>query len=179
MFYCWIFLSIALGLSISLLCARKAIRRARRAEQLAQRGQTDLSALIGSLAHELKNPLSTITVNLKLLAEDFQQPNNDRERHALVRLDVLQQETHRLISLLDDVLQFVRRPELNPRISNINDLLETMIDFYSPQNSRLLCLYLELQHHFQLLNLAQLLKHHKPQANHRYFLFSSQLHFLH
>jgi len=40
----------------------------------------------------------------------------------LVRLDVLQQETRRLTSLLDDVLQFVRRPELNPRIININNL---------------------------------------------------------
>lgn len=137
MLYCWISMSVGVGLAVgllaSLLWTRRAIRRARRAELAAQKGQTDLSALIGGLAHELKNPLSTITVNLKLLAEDFHQPTNDRERHALVRLDVLRQETRRLISLLDDVLQFVRRPELHPRTTNINDLLETMIDFYSPQ----------------------------------------------
>jgi len=137
MLYCRIFLSIGFGLAFgllaSLLWTRRAIRRAQRAELFAQKGQTDLSALIGGLAHELKNPLSTITVNLKLLAEDFHHPANDRERHALVRLDVLRQETHRLSSLLDDVLQFVRRPELHLRAANINDLLETMIDFYSPQ----------------------------------------------
>ncbi|NIA06807.1 MAG: two-component sensor histidine kinase [Actinobacteria bacterium] len=135
--YCWILLSVVLGLVvgllIALLYARKAIGRARRAEQLAQRGQTDLSALIGSLAHELKNPLSTITVNLKLLAEDFQQAADDRERHTLVRLDVLRQETRRLSSLLDDVLQYVRRPELHPSSFDINKLLADMIEFYSPQ----------------------------------------------
>ena len=135
--YCWILLSVVLGLVVSLLIlllyARRAIDRARRAEQLAQRGQTDLSALIGSLAHELKNPLSTITVNLKLLAEDFQQAAHDRERHALVRLDVLSQETRRLSSLLDDVLQFIRRPELHPYSFDINELLADMIEFYSPQ----------------------------------------------
>ena len=107
MFYCWILVSIGLGLAVglvlSLLCTRRAIRRARRSEQMAQRGQTDLSALIGSLAHELKNPLSTITVNLKLLAEDFHQAADDRERHALVRLDVLRQETQRLSNLLEHV----------------------------------------------------------------------------
>jgi signal transduction histidine kinase len=137
MLYCWILFSIGFGLAVgrllSLLCARRAIDRARRAEQLAQKGQTDLSALIGSLAHELKNPLSTITVNLELLAEDFQQATDDRQRHALVRLDVLRQETHRLSSLLDDVLQYVRRPELHPSSVDINELLTNMIEFYSPQ----------------------------------------------
>ena len=137
MLHCWILLGITLALAVSLLAllfwARRVTRRAGHAEQLAQKGQTDLSALIGSLAHELKNPLSTITVNLELLAEDFHHPANDRERHALLRLDVLRQETHRLSSLLDDVLQYVRRPELHLHSVNINDLLETMIDFYSPQ----------------------------------------------
>ena len=137
MLYGWTCLGIvfglAIGLLISLLWMRRAIGRAQHAESLAQKGQSDLSALIGGLAHELKNPLSTITVNLKLLAEDFHHPADDRERHALVRLDVLQQETQRLSSLLDDVLQFVRRPELHVRPANINELLETMIDFYCPQ----------------------------------------------
>ena len=137
MLYCWFLLSIgfglAVGLLVSLLYARRAIQRARRAEQLAQRGRTDLSELIGSLAHELKNPLSTITVNLKLLAEDFNQDAHDRERHALVRLDVLRRETRRLSSLLDDVLQYVRSPELHPRSVDLNELLADMIEFYSPQ----------------------------------------------
>ena len=134
MYYCLsTVLGLAVGLLICLFCARRAILRARRAEQQAQRGQTDLAALMGSLAHEIKNPLSTITVNLKLLAEDFQQDPTERERHALVRLDVLRQETRRLSSLLDNVLQYVRQPELHPSDFDINKLLADMIEFFSPQ----------------------------------------------
>ena len=126
-------IGLAVGLGIALLWARRIIRRAHHAEQQAQKGQTDLSGLIGGLAHELKNPLSTITVNLKLLTEDFQNPLSDRERHALVRLDVLTQETHRLTNLLDDVLRFVRRLELHRTRCDVNELMQTMVDFYSPQ----------------------------------------------
>lgn len=137
MLYLWIILgvgiSLAVGLVILLLWMHHLVRRANYAEQRAQKGQTDLSGLIGGLAHELKNPLSTITVNLKLLAEDFQNPQSDRERHALVRLDVLTQETHRLTNLLDDVLRFVRRLELHRTRCDVNELMQTMVDFYSPQ----------------------------------------------
>lgn len=135
--YFWICLGLVVGLAAGCLTylfwLRPGMLRARQAQQSAREGQTDLSALMGSLAHELKNPLSTITVSLKLLAEDFQQPANGRERHALVRLDVLREETRRLSSLLDDVLQFVRRVELQRHRCDLNQLLRDMINFYGPQ----------------------------------------------
>ena len=121
------------GVLASRVWASQKVGRALGAEQLAQKGQTNLSGLIGGLAHELKNPLSTITVNLKLLAEDFQNPESDRERKALVRLGVLAVETRRLSNLLDDVLKFVRRPELHRKGCDVNVLMQTMIDFYSAQ----------------------------------------------
>ena len=135
MLYRWFILAAAVGVGVllALLWARYLVVRARQAEQLAQKGQTNLSGLIGGLAHELKNPLSTITVNLKLLSEDFQSPQTDRERHALVRLDVLSEETKRLSNLLDDVLRYIRRPELHRRRCDLNELMQTMVDFYAPQ----------------------------------------------
>lgn len=137
MLYPYFIVGVALGLAggvlLSMLWARRKVEQARRSEKLAQQGQTNLSGLIGGLAHELKNPLSTITVNLKLLAEDFQNPETDRERHALVRLDVVEQETRRLSNLLDDVLKFVRQPQLQRRKCNVNELMQSMVDFYSAQ----------------------------------------------
>ena len=132
--YLWFSLGVIAGAAALLLLRLKSLLgRDSQAEQIAKKGQTDLSGLIGGLAHELKNPLSTITVNLKLLAEDFQNPQTDRERHALVRLDVLSQETRRLSNLLDDVLKFVHKPELHRRHCDLNELMQSMIDFYSPQ----------------------------------------------
>ena len=36
--------------------------------------------LAGGLAHEIRNPLSTMRLNLDLLAEDFQDPETPRDR---------------------------------------------------------------------------------------------------
>ena len=39
---------------------------------------TELATLAGGLAHEIKNPLSTIRLNMELLAEDFAEPQLPR-----------------------------------------------------------------------------------------------------
>ena len=39
-----------------------------------QRIIAEISQLAGGLAHELRNPLSTMMINLKLLAEDLRDP---------------------------------------------------------------------------------------------------------
>ena len=38
--------------------------------------------LVGGLAHEIKNPLSTIKLNLELLSEDFSGVETQRDRRA-------------------------------------------------------------------------------------------------
>ena len=43
----------------------------------------EISQLAGGLAHEIRNPLSTLQLNLDLLAEDFQNPETPRDRRVL------------------------------------------------------------------------------------------------
>ena len=50
----------------------------------------ELAELAGSFIHEIKNHLSTLGLNLQLLAEDFQEPQTQRERRALSRIQRLQ-----------------------------------------------------------------------------------------
>src|SRR6187401_319350 len=65
-------------------------RRARRAEQLAE-----LGTLTGGLAHEIKNPLSTVQLNLQLLQEDL--PEGEASTGRIVnRLTTVQKEASRL-----------------------------------------------------------------------------------
>ena len=46
----------------------------------------ELAELAGGFIHEIKNHLSTLGLNLQLLAEDFEDPQSQRERRALERV---------------------------------------------------------------------------------------------
>ena len=74
---------------VALLAARcrRLVNRSCSAEQLAE-----LAELAGGFIHEIKNHLSTLGLNLQLLAEDFAEPQSPRERRAKQRIDRLQGE---------------------------------------------------------------------------------------
>lgn len=101
--------------------------RARQAERLAE-----LGTLTGGLAHELKNPLSTIQLNLQLLGEDLI-PENPAFPRLQSRLQTVQKETSRLRDILDDFLRFAGRMELGRKSVELNSMLEELVDFYTPQ----------------------------------------------
>ena len=54
---------------------------------------TELAELAGGFIHEIKNHVSTLGLNLQLLAEDFENPETQRERRALERIQRLQGES--------------------------------------------------------------------------------------
>ena len=61
----------------------------------------EFAALVGGLAHEIRNPLSTIRLNMELLAEDFEaddpaSPTRHRDRRARAKIDLVRQECDRL-----------------------------------------------------------------------------------
>lgn len=96
----------------------------------------ELSKLTGELAHEIKNPLSTIKINLKLTAEELENAGTDLKKdvtRALRKIAVIQKETDRLEQILDGFLRYVSRPELQFVNVDINELLSDMVDFYCPQ----------------------------------------------
>ena len=92
---------------------------------------TEIASLAGGLAHEIKNPLSTLTLNLQLLSEDFADPENQRERRALQKIGTLQNECRRLEEILDAFLRFARISELNPTPADLNQVVSEVIDFQS------------------------------------------------
>jgi signal transduction histidine kinase len=105
----------------------------------------ELGKLTGELAHEIKNPLSTIKINLKLVSEELEDLNyaesgkaaTEKEKHSYTRamrkIAVIQKETDRLEQILDGYLRYVDKTELNLASTDINELVSDMIDFYSPQ----------------------------------------------
>jgi two-component system sensor histidine kinase HydH len=108
-------------------------------------GVEELGKLTGELAHEIKNPLSSIKINLKLVREDLEgakcaEANRAGRGHggleftrALRKIAVIEKETDRLEQILEDFLHYIDRTELQPADVDISSLLSDMIDFYSPQ----------------------------------------------
>ena len=104
-------------------------RQARQAERLAE-----LGTLTGGLAHEIKNPLSTIQLNLQLLREDLPDPDDDPAyRRTVNRLTTVQKEASRLRDILDDFLRYAGKMELVKKPTDVRHLLEEMVDFFHPQ----------------------------------------------
>jgi len=93
--------------------------------------------LAAGLAHEIKNPLSTIALNLQLMLEDWRERAADpRERRTLKRLEILHRETGRLASLLEDFLRYARTLHLEPQPCRVNDLVRELLDFITPKASQ-------------------------------------------
>jgi two-component system, NtrC family, sensor histidine kinase HydH len=91
-----------------------------------------LAELAGGFIHEIKNHLNTLNLNLQLLAEDFQDPQNQRERRALTRVQKLQGEFQRLLALSNDFLQFARLKDVSLERGDLGKVVEEMIDFFAP-----------------------------------------------
>jgi signal transduction histidine kinase len=93
---------------------------------------TALAELAGGFIHEIKNHLSTLGLNLQLLAEDFQDPQSQRERRALSRIQRLQGECQHLVDIANDFLRFARIKDLHRVNTDLGRVLEEMIDFFAP-----------------------------------------------
>jgi two-component system, NtrC family, sensor histidine kinase HydH len=92
----------------------------------------DLAELAGGFIHEIKNHLSTLGLNLELLAEEFAAPETQRERRAGERIKRLQGECQRLVDVSNDFLRFARIRDLNFQPTSIRSVIEEMVDFYEP-----------------------------------------------
>ncbi|MCA9321339.1 MAG: two-component sensor histidine kinase, partial [Planctomycetes bacterium] len=89
----------------------------------------DWGALLGGLAHELKNPLSTINLNLQLMREDPDLQSGPRAQRLTRKLDVLLQEVGRLERMLADFQRLVSNAELDRKAQDINALVDSLLEF--------------------------------------------------
>lgn len=92
-----------------------------------------IAALAGGLAHEIRNPLSTISLNLELLVEEIAQGDAPRDRRMLRKLQTVQRECGHLETILEDFLKFVRVGEIALERSDLNDQVQQFVDFYQTE----------------------------------------------
>src|ERR1043166_7347685 len=88
-------------------------------------------ALAVGLAHELKNPLSTMRINLQLLREELGERPGARESGALKKVDAVLGEMRRLERIVADFLRIAREPALSLRPTDLNAIVEDTMSFLS------------------------------------------------
>lgn len=141
-------LGLLAGVPLAWLWTRRTLQRARHFEQRAQTAErlAELGTMTSGLAHEIKNPLSTVGLNIQLLQEDLAgiRPGGasdpaagdagaDHLQRAQRRLDSLRRETHRLREILEDFLRFAGRMKLERVPCDLHEVIRELADFYEPQ----------------------------------------------
>jgi signal transduction histidine kinase len=153
----WFMMGLTTGLLLAIpfslwIKRRESIRfhrletRNRASERLAELGK-----LTSGLAHEIKNPLSSVNLNVQLLQEDLRElassitpPHQQNPPSATDtlpeqlgriqrRFHGLLRETQRLRDILEDFLRFAGRVKLDRTPLEINTLADELADFFTPQ----------------------------------------------
>lgn len=103
---------------------RAAMHRLRRAESLAS-----LTTLAAGVAHEIKNPLGSISIHIQLMQKCLNSENEICKNDLMDNLNVVNEEVDRLNQIVVNYLFAVRPMETDPKCRCINFLIEELIDF--------------------------------------------------
>lgn len=93
----------------------------------------ELAELAGSLAHEIKNPLSIIHMNIDLLSEDLLEMDSQVSRRSLTRVDMVRDQCERMEALLRDFLRYARLRNIDLLPGSLNDQVNQVLDTYQIQ----------------------------------------------
>jgi len=107
---------------------------AEHAEVVALRRQIhEIAQMAGALVHEIRNPLSTMILNLDLIREDIGESEEPRDRRIARKVERVRQESLRLQDLLEAFLGIARLEKIALEPTDLNTLVEDLCDFFEPQ----------------------------------------------
>ena len=96
----------------------------------------ELAELAGSLAHEIKNPISVIHMNADLLSEELGDAQWPGRRRAEAKVEIIRQQCQRMENLLRDFLRFTRMRDLQMTPGSLNDQVDVVLRMFQPQASK-------------------------------------------
>jgi signal transduction histidine kinase len=97
------------------------------------RDYIELAQLVAGLAHEIKNPLSTVHMNLKLLSEDLARFRDEEHERLARRLQRTAAEADRVEKILGDFLRYAGKVELQLAPTDLREVIRELCEFFAPQ----------------------------------------------
>ncbi len=96
----------------------EAEKRIRESERLAHIGK-----LTTSLAHEIRNPLSSVKMNSQIILKNIKFEGNDKRR-----MEIIVNEISRLERILDEMLDFAKPIKLNLQPISIHQVIDSCLE---------------------------------------------------
>ncbi len=97
-------------------------------ERLATIGE-----MSAKVAHEIRNPLSSISLNTELLYDEIRNDNGEEKSDAKNLIQSILNEVDTLTEMSDEYLRFARFPKLETRPVSINDILIELTKFFNKE----------------------------------------------
>jgi signal transduction histidine kinase len=132
----WIGAGIAvLILVVAFLYVLRLLHRTRLLEAQAQMDDrlAFVGALAAGLAHEIRNPLNVLSMNLQMLEEDLGTKLSGDGGETRVFLAALQGEVRRLSNLVNNFLSYARPHQPRFESKDLNGLLRELCQFVRPE----------------------------------------------
>ena len=120
----------ALGIGQDITEQKRLEKQILRSERLATIGQ-----MAAKVAHEIRNPLSSISLNAELLGDELRAGSGRISEEAEVLLKSIMSEVDRLAILTEEYLQFSRLPDADPHPADLTQLIHEVIEFVEPETS--------------------------------------------
>lgn len=134
--------AVAIAISLLLLCIGLgfvlfAYRRSKVVQEQARKA--DRMAYVGTLssglAHEIRNPLNAMNMNVQLIQEELEEMGTDAHCDILEMLNGTRNEVARLERLVSSFLTYARPTQLSKDLIQVNDLVEDLVQFLFPETA--------------------------------------------
>ncbi|MFQ5963892.1 MAG: nitrogen regulation protein NR(II) [Candidatus Scalinduaceae bacterium] len=91
-----------------------------------------LGQFSNELAHEIKNPLNAITIQMLLLEREINKDGLKSKKELYEVVKVVKEEINRLNKLMSDCLEFSRSGGLNRKYEDVGNIVEELLNLVNP-----------------------------------------------
>ncbi len=95
-----------------------------------------IETLAAGVAHEVRNPLNSLQINVGILEQELLELLPDRDAHVFAVLRKIAGEIKRLDDFVSEFLRFTRPPKLNVERLPVRPLLTDLAAFITPECSK-------------------------------------------